>query len=221
MPSGTALLATRWCAAAGSQGVSWDTHKASHVPPPPASCSPRHAVGPNCMGIAAENPGLAKYITGAIGFPFALLQASGWGRCCGYRVRWGPGLMGLDVPLSSVLQAGCGLWAWPAQGLRQSMAKSCSLKCPHPTMACPCPRRPRCVQILVCGSELFTGNTALCFSAVLEGKAKISGMLKNWVRRRRSRHPPPPSQLLSPGAHSFAMHAPHARAAAWPPRPWP
>ncbi|KAL4443724.1 hypothetical protein ABPG75_011461 [Micractinium tetrahymenae] len=66
-------------------------------------------VGPNCMGIAAENPGLAKYITGAIGFPFALLQ------------------------------------------------------------------------ILVCGSELFTGNTALCFSAVLEGKAKISGMFKNWV----------------------------------------
>lgn len=30
-------------------------------------------VGPNCMGIAAQNPGLAKYITGAIGFPYALL----------------------------------------------------------------------------------------------------------------------------------------------------
>ena len=25
-------------------------------------------------------------------------------------------------------------------------------------------------QILVCGSELFTGNTALCFAALLEGK---------------------------------------------------
>lgn len=66
-------------------------------------------VGPNCMGIASTNPGLAKYITGAIGFPFALLQ------------------------------------------------------------------------ILVCGSELFTGNTALCFAAVLEGKASVGGMLKNWV----------------------------------------
>lgn len=30
-------------------------------------------VGPNCMGIASTNPGLAKYITGAIGFPYALL----------------------------------------------------------------------------------------------------------------------------------------------------
>jgi hypothetical protein len=34
-------------------------------------------VGPNCTGIAASNPGLAKYITGAIGFPFALLQVGG------------------------------------------------------------------------------------------------------------------------------------------------
>ena len=30
-------------------------------------------VGPNCGGIASTNPGLAKYITGAIGFPYALL----------------------------------------------------------------------------------------------------------------------------------------------------
>ncbi|KAL4858446.1 putative formate transporter [Chlorella vulgaris] len=66
-------------------------------------------VGPNCPGIASANPGLAKYITGAIGFPFALLQ------------------------------------------------------------------------IIVCGSELFTGNTALCFAAWLEGKASIGGVLKNWV----------------------------------------
>ncbi len=34
---------------------------------------PLHAVGPNCPGIAAQNPGLAKYITAAIGFPFVLL----------------------------------------------------------------------------------------------------------------------------------------------------
>lgn len=27
-------------------------------------------VGPNCGGIAASNPGLARYITGAIGLPF-------------------------------------------------------------------------------------------------------------------------------------------------------
>lgn len=31
-------------------------------------------VGPNCLGIAQANPGLAKYITGAIGFPYALLM---------------------------------------------------------------------------------------------------------------------------------------------------
>ncbi|KAI7845020.1 hypothetical protein COHA_001386 [Chlorella ohadii] len=65
-------------------------------------------VGPNCYGIAQTNPGLAKYITGAIGFPYALLQ------------------------------------------------------------------------IIVCGSELFTGNTALCFTAWLEGKVKFSQVLKNW-----------------------------------------
>lgn len=33
----------------------------------------------------------------------------------------------------------------------------------------------------MCGSELFTGNTALCFAAWLEGKASIGGVLKNWV----------------------------------------
>ncbi|PRW56687.1 nitrite transporter NAR1 [Chlorella sorokiniana] len=66
-------------------------------------------VGPNCYGIAQTNPGLAKYITGAIGFPYALLQ------------------------------------------------------------------------IIVCGSELFTGNTALCFTAFLEGKVKFSQVLKNWI----------------------------------------
>nr|AXF41560.1 LCIA1020 protein [Chlorella sp. ArM0029B] len=63
-------------------------------------------VGPNCMGIAAQNPGLAKN----------------------------------------------------------------SSPSPGPSL-----------QILVCGSELFTGNTALCFAAVLEGKASVGGMLKNWV----------------------------------------
>ncbi len=30
-------------------------------------------VGPNCTGMASTNPGMAKYITGAIGFPYALL----------------------------------------------------------------------------------------------------------------------------------------------------
>lgn len=37
-------------------------------------------------------------------------------------------------------------------------------------------------QIIVCGSELFTGNTALCFTAWLEGKVKFGQVLKNWVR---------------------------------------
>lgn len=40
--------------------------------PLPPSLHPS-AVGPNCPGIAAQNPGLAKYITAAIGFPFVLL----------------------------------------------------------------------------------------------------------------------------------------------------
>ncbi|KAL6766578.1 hypothetical protein ACKKBG_A36605 [Auxenochlorella protothecoides x Auxenochlorella symbiontica] len=30
-------------------------------------------VGPNCVAMAGDNPGLARYITGAIGFPYALL----------------------------------------------------------------------------------------------------------------------------------------------------
>lgn len=65
-------------------------------------------VAPNCPGLAQSNPGLQKYLMGAIGFPYALLA------------------------------------------------------------------------ILTCGSELFTGNTALCTVAVLEGKAKWSGLAKSW-----------------------------------------
>ena len=65
-------------------------------------------VGPNCTGIAASNPGLAKYITGAIGFPYALLI------------------------------------------------------------------------ILTCGSELFTGNTALVTVAVHEKKATLKQLAKSW-----------------------------------------
>ena len=47
-------------------------------------------VGPNCMGIAAQNPGLAKYITGAIGEG---------GRCSGGGCNW-------DPPLPRQLQLG-------------------------------------------------------------------------------------------------------------------
>jgi formate/nitrite transporter FocA (FNT family) len=43
---------------------------------------------------------------------------------------------------------------------------------------CPPSRR---AQIISCGSELFTGNTALCFTAWLEGKTRFSAVLKNWV----------------------------------------
>ncbi|KAL4433475.1 hypothetical protein ABPG77_010328 [Micractinium sp. CCAP 211/92] len=66
-------------------------------------------VGPNCPGIAQSNPGLAKYITAAIGFPFVLLM------------------------------------------------------------------------ILVCGAELFTGNTAMLPAAVFEGKATLGQLAKNWA----------------------------------------
>jgi len=66
-------------------------------------------VGPNCMGIGASNPGLQKYIMGAIGFPYALLA------------------------------------------------------------------------ILTCGAELFTGNTALVTTAVLEKKATVKQLVKSWT----------------------------------------
>eukprot|EP00903_Cladosiphon_okamuranus_P006030 g5948.t1 len=35
-------------------------------------------------------------------------------------------------------------------------------------------------MVLVAGGELFTGNTALVTAALIEGKATISGLLKNW-----------------------------------------
>ena len=66
-------------------------------------------VAPNCAGLAASNPGLQRYLMGAIGFPYGLLI------------------------------------------------------------------------ILTCGSELFTGNTALVTTAVLEGKATLKQLAKNWV----------------------------------------
>mmetsp|Transcript_25948 Transcript_25948/g.26156 ORF Transcript_25948/g.26156 Transcript_25948/m.26156 type:complete len:950 (+) Transcript_25948:76-2925(+) len=36
------------------------------------------------------------------------------------------------------------------------------------------------MMVLIGGGELFTGNTALVTAAVLEGKAPLSGLLKNW-----------------------------------------
>lgn len=50
-----------------------------------------------------------------------------------------------------------------------------------PNHASPLPPILATHQIIVCGSELFTGNTALCFTAFLEGKVKFSQVLKNWV----------------------------------------
>lgn len=36
-------------------------------------------------------------------------------------------------------------------------------------------------MILICGAELFTGNTAMLPAAVYEGKATLPQLLKNWV----------------------------------------
>ena len=36
------------------------------------------------------------------------------------------------------------------------------------------------LMILVCGAELFTGNTAMLPAAVYEGKATVPQLLKNW-----------------------------------------
>jgi formate transporter len=36
-------------------------------------------------------------------------------------------------------------------------------------------------MVLIAGAELFTGNTALVTAAVLEGKAKLADLVKNWA----------------------------------------
>lgn len=35
--------------------------------------------------------------------------------------------------------------------------------------------------VMICGAELFTGNNMTCFMAVLDGKASISGLFRNWA----------------------------------------
>eukprot|EP01023_Acetabularia_acetabulum_P002726 TRINITY_DN1113_c0_g1_i1.p2 TRINITY_DN1113_c0_g1~~TRINITY_DN1113_c0_g1_i1.p2 ORF type:complete len:323 (+),score=93.44 TRINITY_DN1113_c0_g1_i1:582-1550(+) len=37
------------------------------------------------------------------------------------------------------------------------------------------------IMVLVCGAELFTGNTALVTAAVYEGKANIGQLMKSWI----------------------------------------
>ena len=47
------------------------------------------------------------------------------------------------------------------------------------------------LMILVCGAELFTGNTALLPVAVYEGKATLKQLAKNWVSGGRQATRPP------------------------------
>ena len=167
---------------------------AAHIKPaPPPTACPLCAVGPNCYGIAQTNPGLAKYITGAIGFPFALLQvrpAAAGAHTPGHTAvseqqrseqqRWG---LGPARPGERLF--------WHA-GRRPSLLVSTTLPCPAalarvPRPPCSPPAAPGHPQIIVCGSELFTGNTALCFTALLEGKVKFSQVLKNWVSSTEKR----------------------------------
>ncbi|MBO8159034.1 formate/nitrite transporter family protein [Thermosyntropha sp.] len=35
--------------------------------------------------------------------------------------------------------------------------------------------------VMICGAELFTGNNMTCFMAVLDGKATVGGLFRNWV----------------------------------------
>lgn len=114
-------MASRRCCAATAPPLA--------LTPQPSTLDPA-TVGPNCPGIASNNPGLAKYITGAIGFPFALLQASG-------AVGW---------------HGWHGCLRWPA------VAPLCSchvLPAPSPLRYLSA-FAPFGLQILVCGFELFT-----------------------------------------------------------------
>ena len=119
-------------------------------PPRPTRLCPS-PVGPNCPGIASSNPGLAKYITGAIGFPFALLQI-----------------------LVRVCMGSC---ACARVGVSVQAPTLCT-RTPSPP---PHPPPPCAPHTQTCGAELFTGNTALCAAAVFEGKATMRGLLKSWT----------------------------------------
>lgn len=37
------------------------------------------------------------------------------------------------------------------------------------------------LMVIIAGAELYTGNTALVTAAVVEGKATMSGLVKNWT----------------------------------------
>lgn len=61
---------------------------------------------------------------------------------------------------------------------RNAAAAAPTLQRAGPTLTFPHPM-PRLPQ--VCGSELFTGNTAVMTTALYEGKATPAQLLKNWV----------------------------------------
>ena len=165
-------------------------------------------MGPNCTGIAASNPGLAKYITGAIGFPFALLQVSTNYRgritsftndpCFTFGNTMETSILVPSLP-SNPCERGC---RWNL--LPRHMVLHAPPPPRPPVLTCRCtspsPRPALFLQILVCGSELFTGNTALATAAVYEGKANLKGLAKNWVCSYAG-------APLTPSPHDLHAHA--------------
>ena len=56
------------------------------------------------------------------------------------------------------------------------------------------------LQVLVCGAELFTSNTAMLPAALIERRARFSQLVRNWAIAYSGNplYPPPPLLFLNP-----------------------
>ena len=111
-------------------------------------------VGGACPGLAATNPGLQKIVSGAFGLPFGKIFKSAY-------VVSHPLLTVKNVISSPCLDA------------IYCFVTLTSYSCDHsPPVGL--------MMTLVGGGELFTGNTALVTAAVIEKKATMKDLVKNW-----------------------------------------
>ena len=155
-------------------------------------------VGPNCGGLAASNPGLARYITGAIGLPFQLMVIMV--RCAALRCATP---CGATLAVCCAGRACCEIcpWftCWPPAVKRLVCA-------PHlPCVPFPCtPTLPHWrAESQVCGAELFTGSTAMVTAAYYEVRGRGRHERQAWVLSSRLASTP----LLHPSAPLAPAHA--------------